>query len=517
MFRSLLTVSGFTLLSRVLGLLREMLIANYLGAGAKSDVWVAAFRFPNMFRRILGEGAFNSAFVPLYSGKLATEGAESAANFGSRVTILLSIILGAICVVSYIFMEGITRVLTDFKLEEDTLAATHFSKITVVYLFFICAVSAVSGILNSHKKFAAASFSYALLNVVFLVGILCVMPFVEDKTAVLSWSLVAAGVLQLGIVVVALVRSEFQFKFVIPKIDSDMIRLYLLMGPGLISAGVQQFNLIVGQWVASKQTGGMSIIFYSDRVNQLPLGIIGMTFAIVLLPELAKKLKGGQRNDARLSIEYGMTMSMFVSIPAMMGMAVLAEPIMVALFKGGEFTLEQGKLCGQALLAFSIGCPAYIAAKVMQAGYFASDDTKTPMKFTMISAGVNMLLCLVAWAILGSGGALHVGCAAATSVAGWVNILLLMWGLKRQGLLEITRVFWKEFGKMLIASLVMGIAVWVASDLLRDHIYEGFRLIRVSILGLVASFGVFLYLLVAHLMGVRSLKNLKGKFRRKII
>ncbi len=440
-----MTVSGFTLLSRILGLVREMLIAHFLGAGAKSDVWVAAFRFPNLFRRILGEGALNAAFVPLYSGKLEAEGVEAASNFGSRVTILLSMILALICVVCYFFMEGITRFLTSGFSEDKILEATYFSKITISYLFLICIVAAVSGILNSHKKFAAPSFAYAILNVVFLVGILGVMPFVENKTEVLAWSLVVGGVVQLGVVAIALMRSEFKFRLTVPKIDTDIKRLGLLMGPGLISAGVQQFNLIVGQWVASHQDGGMSYIFYSDRVNQLPLGIIGIAFGIVLLPELTKKLKSGLREEARQSIEDGMTMAMFIAIPAMVGMAVLAEPIMVALFKGGEFTLEKGVLCGQALMAFSIGCPAYIAARVMQAGYFANEDTKTPMKFTMISAIVNIVLCLVAWSIMGSGGALHVGCAAATSVAGWVNILLLSWGLKKQGLLHVTREFWTKF------------------------------------------------------------------------
>ena len=286
------------------------------------------------------------------------------------------------------------------------------------------------------------------------------------------------------------------------------------MGPGLISAGVQQFNLIVGQWVASHQDGGMSYIFYSDRVNQLPLGIIGIAFGIVLLPELTKKLKSGLREEARQSIEDGMTMAMFIAIPAMVGMAVLAEPIMVALFKGGEFTLEKGVLCGQALMAFSIGCPAYIAARVMQAGYFANEDTKTPMKFTMISAIVNIVLCLVAWSIMGSGGALHVGCAAATSVAGWVNILLLSWGLKKQGLLHVTREFLTKFSKMLIASLVMGLAAWFVADLFRDLIYDGFRLIRIIIVGFIASFGLVLYLLVAHIIGAMSLVEIKAKFKR---
>lgn len=509
-----MTVSGFTLLSRILGLVREMLIAHFLGAGAKSDIWVAAFRFPNLFRRILGEGALNAAFVPLYSGKLETEGVEAASNFGSRVTILLSMILALICVVCYFFMEGITRFLTSGFSEDKILEATYFSKITISYLFLICIVAAVSGILNSHKKFAAPSFAYAILNVVFLVGILGVMPFVEDKTEVLAWSLVVGGVVQLGVVAIALMRSEFKFILTFPKIDTDIKRLGLLMGPGLISAGVQQFNLIVGQWVASHQDGGMSYIFYSDRVNQLPLGIIGIAFGIVLLPELTKKLKGGLREEARQSIEDGMTMAMFIAIPAMVGMAVLAEPIMVALFRGGEFTLEKGVLCGQALMAFSIGCPAYIAARVMQAGYFASEDTKTPMKFTMISAVVNIVLCLIAWSVMGAGGALHVGCAAATSVAGWVNILLLSWGLKKQGLLHVTREFWTKFSKMLIASLVMGLAAWFMADLFRDLIYDGFRLLRIVMVGLIASFGLVVYLLIAHIIGAVSLVEIKARFRR---
>lgn len=509
-----MTVSGFTLLSRITGFARDMLTSYYFGAGALGDVWVAAFRFPNLFRRVLGEGAFNSAFVPLYSGKLAEEGNEAAYSFSSRVLILLSILLSVICVVSYIFMEPITRALTTGFDPEKLEIAVNLSKITVSYLFFICLVAALSGVLNSHKKFAAPAFSYVSLNLVFLVGLVGVIPFVDNPVEVLAWCLPIGGLVQLIIVIISAWRTGIRFKMQMPRFDSDTVKLGLLMGPGLVSAGIQQLNLLVGQWVASFQDGGMSAIFYSDRINQLPLGLIGIAFGVVLLPEITQKLRNKETAAAQRSLQTGMTMAMLIALPAMVGMMVLSEQIIFGIFKGGEFTAAQAKVAGYALLAFAIGSPAYVMSKVLQPAYFAREDTKTPMKFTLISAVVNSILCGVAFWVIGIEGNLALGCALATSVAGWVNVGLLLAGLRKSGFLTLNTEFWKRLAMMLVASIVMGGIVWVGAYFLDDILFSDSRLLRLPVLLAIGGVGVIAYFILAHLTKAMTFGELKAGFKR---
>ncbi|MFC4993801.1 murein biosynthesis integral membrane protein MurJ [Rubritalea tangerina] len=517
MLKSLMTVSGFTLLSRITGFLRDMLTSYYFGAGTLGDTWVAAFRFPNLFRRVLGEGAFNSAFVPLYSGKLAEEGKGAAFDFASRILVILSLLLSVLCVVSYIFMAPITKALTTGFDAEKLALATDLSRITVSYLFFICLVAALSGVLNSHKKFAAPAFSYVSLNLVFLMGLMGVVPFVDglqNKVSVMAWCLPIGGFVQLVIVLLSAWRTGIKFVPKVPKLDSDTIKLGLLMGPGLVSAGIQQLNLLVGQWVASFQDGGMSAIFYSDRINQLPLGLIGIAFGVVLLPDITQKLRKKQNKEAQLSLQTGMTMAMLIALPAMLGMMVLAEPIIYGIFKAGEFTAEQAQVAGYALFAFALGSPAYVMSKVLQPAYFAREDTKTPMKFTLVSAVVNSILCGIAFLVLGKGGQLSTGCALATSVAGWVNVSLLLGGLKKSGFLKLSGEFWKRLGKMLVASMVMGAIVWCGAYMLDDILHSDSRWVRIPVLAAVGGAGVVVYFIVAHLTKAMTFAELKAGFKK---
>lgn len=514
MLKSLMTVSGFTLLSRITGFLRDMLTSFYIGGGPAGDIWVAAFRFPNLFRRVLGEGAFNSAFVPLYSGKLAEEGEQPAYSFASRIIVLLSFLLSLICLLSYCFMEQITWLFNLGYDGEKLEQATELSRITVSYLFFICLVAAFSGILNSHKKFAAPAFSYVSLNLVFLVGLLGIVPFVENRIEVLAWCLPIAGFIQLMIVIFSAWRTGIKLRPKRPRLDSDTVKLGLLMGPGLVSAGIQQVNLLVGSLVASFQDGGQSAIFYSDRINQLPLGLIGIAFGVVLLPDITQKLRKKQHQAAQESLQTGMTMAMLIALPAMVGMMVLAEPIIYGIFKAGAFTTGQAAVAGQALFAFALGSPAYVMSKVLQPAYFAREDTKTPMKFTLISAFVNTVLCVGAFFVLGKDGPLHIGCALATTVAGWVNVSLLLGGLRKAGYLTLSSEFWQRLGKMLLASIVMGAIVWAGAHFLDDVLHSANRWLRIPVLAAVGGAGVVVYFILAHLTKAMTFGEIKAGFKR---
>ncbi len=517
MLKSLMTVSGFTLLSRITGFARDMLTAHYIGGGATADAWFAAFRFPNLFRRVFGEGAFNSAFVPLYSGKLAAEGEEAAFSFASRVLVVLSALLSLICVVTYIFMGPITAVLNLGYTDEKLALATDLSRITVSYLFFICLVAALSGVLNSHKKFAAPAFSYVSLNLVFLACLIGVIPFVEglnEKLTILAYCLPLAGVVQLGVVIFSAWRTGVRFKVQLPKIDSDITKLGLLMGPGLVSAGIQQLNLLIGAGVASFQSGGQAAIYYADRINQLPLGLIGIAFGVVLLPEITKRLRKKEVAEAQQSLQTGMTMAMLIALPAMVGMLVIGEQIIFGIFEGGKFTPEEAGVAGYALMAFALGSPAYVMSKVLQPAYFAREDTKTPMKFTLVSALVNSILCGTAYFVIGKDGPLSFGCALATSVAGWVNVYLLLGGLKKSGFLTLNSEFWKRLGKMLVASIAMGVIVWGGAYFLDDILHSNSRLLRIPVLAAIGGAGVLVYFLLAHATKAMTFGELKAGFKK---
>jgi len=515
MLRALMTLSGLTLVSRVLGLVRDMMINHYLGVGSKSDAWNAAFQLPNLFRRVFGEGAFNAAFVPLYSGKLQ-KGEERAFEYGNKVISMLAFILAGLFIILFLFLPQILWLLNPGYSGETLDITIGLARITLGYLFFICLLAAFSGILNSHKNFAAPAISYVFLNVVFLAGMVCVIPFVGNDNAewVLSWSLLVAGIVQLLIVIIPARRMGFSLKPRKPKLDADMKKLGLLMVPGVIGASIQQINLLVGGAVASFQVGGKSLIYNADRINQLPLGLIGIAFGVVLLPEISRKVKANDNKGAQHSLQHGMEMAMLVALPAMVGIGVLAVPILDVLFRSGEFTFDNSRMAGQALMVFALSCPAYIMIRVVQPGYFAREDTKTPMKYTFITALVNIILCLVAFWQLRHTQYLFVGCAAATTIAGWVNVILLIKGLRYSGFIKLKPVFWTKLFKMLIASVVMGIVLWFSAELLSDQLFEGFRLFRACVLGLIISTGIVTYFLVAHLIGAAKLADIKAGFRK---
>ena len=510
MLRNLFTLSGLTLVSRVLGLVRDMMVSHFLGAGAAGDAWVVAFRFPNLFRRVFGEGAFNASFVPMYSRRIEESGDEAADDFASRTISLMFVILAVLFALSFIFMEPITRLMA-WKFEGERFdMAVDLSRITVIYLVFVCLMAAFSGILNSRRSFAPPAIAYVMLNVVFITGLVLVATQTGHAERVLAWCLPIAGVIQLGIVVVATRRRGAKVKIVKPRLDGDMKALGLLMVPGLISAGAQQLNLLVGQTVASAQEGAQVFIYNADRVNQLPLGIIGMAFGVILLPEITRHLRGNREDAARRSLAQGIEFSLLISFPAMAALIAIPEPIIYGLFKSGKFTAEDAHQTGLALAAFAIGAPAWILVRVLQPGYFAREDTRTPMKFTIITAVVNMVLCVPLFLALK-----HIGCALATSVAGIVNVLLLLVGLRRMGFIQMARGFSSRLVRVLVSSALMGAAVWWIAHLASPWIYADGRIVRLVALCVVVTVGLVIYLALILLTRVTTVGELKGRLRRR--
>ena len=512
MFRSIFTVSGFTLMSRMLGFARDVLIAKYLGAGATADVWVAAFRLPNLFRRIFGEGALNAAFVPMYSGRLEEKGEEAADNLAQRTISVMFVLLMITFALAFIFMDPLIRVMSPGFVEDGRLEpAVNASRITIGYLVFICLVAALSGVLNSRRVFGAPAFAYVVLNIVFIVALIGVIPHMGEPLTVLCWSVLVSGLLQVLVVVVASVRRGVKLRFRKPVIDDDMKKLGGLMAPGLVSAGVQQLNLIVGQAVASLQVGGVALIFYADRINQLPLGLLGIALGTVLLPEVTRKLRGGDEKGAQATLTQGMEVALLFVLPATAAMLVIPLPIMHALFVDGEFTFEAAKEAGQVLAAFALGTPTYVLAKVLQPAYFAREDTKTPMRYTIVSAVVNIILAYPAFLWLGP-----TGCALATSVAGWVNILLLWFGLRKASFLKVTGQFVGRVSRILLASALMGFFVWCLSKYCEPWILSEKNIfIRVGVLGGLVLAGIVIYFAAVIATRVYSPSELKRRLTKR--
>ena len=456
MFRSMFTVGGLTLLSRILGLVRDKLIYFFLGTGALGDIWVAAFQLPNLFRRIFGEGAFNSAFVPLYCRKIEEEGDASANYFASRTLTLMFWLLLVIFAVMFIFMGPIIRV-TNFGFFERGIQDTAVlaSRITIGYLIFVCLMAAFSGVLNSRKIFGAPALAYAVLNVVLIATLLVAARFFDNTLIALSYGVLIAGALQLALLIGAMIKRKIKVGIVLPVIDQDIKKLSILMVPGLISAGVQQINLLVGGAVASLEHGGRSSIYLSDRINQFPLGLIGIAIGVVLLPEISRNLGAGKIDGARKSLAFGADMSILFCIPAMIAMLIIPQYIMHGIFEGGAVSGADAQNIGTVLAAFAIGMPAYVLTKVYQPGYYARENTRTPMIFAIVGAVINMALCYPLFRLMGVAG-----CALATSISGWVIVALLWIGLKKDQFVTINGKMISRYIRMFLSAGIMGAAIW---------------------------------------------------------
>jgi putative peptidoglycan lipid II flippase len=472
---------------------------------------VAAFALPNMFRRIFGEGAFNSAFVPVYCRKLEEEGDESANLFASRSVTLMFFILLAIFILAFIFMEQVVLV-TNWGFREDARMdlAIDAARITIAYLIFVCLMAPFAGVLNSRKAFAPPAFAYVVLNLVLISILLFASRYFEQPLRVLCYGVLVAGVLQLTMVWFASLRRGVRIRFTRPVIDSDIRKLGILMGPGLVSAGIQQLNLLVSGSIASIDLGGRSLIYYSDRINQLPLGIIGIAAGVVLLPEISRSLRSGNPGEAKKSLAFGADMSLLLCIPAMVAMLVIPHQIMHAIFEGGQFRSSDATEAGWVLMAFGIGTPAYVLARVYQPGYYAREDTRTPMKFAIFTAVVNMICCYPMFLWLGV-----TGCALATSVAGWVNVFLLWSGLRKDHFVTLDRTTVFRHFRMFLSAVGMGAAIWFLAQygepwLLR----EGDFFIRILALLILVLIGVVIYFAFILLTRVFSISDLKKVVRR---
>ena len=464
MLRSVLTIGGWTMASRVLGFARDILIASRLGAGPVADAFFVALKLPNLFRRLFGEGAFNAAFVPAFAGALVKEGPAAARDLAERMGTLLGLWLGLLTVIGLIFMPQVISVLAPgFAANPDKFAlAVELTRITFGYLPLICLTALVSGVLNALDRFAAAAAAPVFFNLLLMAALVGLAPHVATPGHALAWGVLAAGFVQLGLVWVAARRAGMALGFRRPSLTPPVVVVLKRMLPGVLGAGVTQINLAVDVIIASLlPSGAVSFLYYADRVAQLPLGVVGAALGTALLPLLARQLRGGQILSAHRSMNRGVELALLLALPAAIGLAAAAGPIIGALFQRGAFGEAATAASAAALVAYAFGLPAFVLVKVFAPGFFARGDTATPVKVGLFAVALNLGLNLIFMGPLG-----HVGIALATSCAAWANAGLLAWLLGRRGHYVADRRARRALPRILAAAVAMGGVVAVLAWML---------------------------------------------------
>ena len=517
--RALGSVGGLTLASRVLALVRDSLAARYVGAGFASDAFNGvAFRLPNMFRALFAEGAFSAAFIPMFNRKAAGPGGVGAGyQFAERaLAVLLPVLIiftialiAAAWPITWLLSGGFSR---QNPTPDQFAFAVALSRITLPYLALISLASLLGGILNSLDKFWANAAAPILLNVAMIAGLWLFHGADEYETArVQAMSVTVGGALQLLWLIWACRRAGVSMKLRRPRLDADVRELLRLIVPAAAGAGAQQINLLISTalsgWLLA--SGSITYIYYADRLNQLPLGLIGIGLGTILLPTISRLLSTGQDSQAMDTQNRGIELALFLTLPATVAFMIVAEPIVRGLFQYGRFTAEDAQRCGWALSAFSIGLPAYVLVKVLTPGYYARGDTKTPVRYAMLSILINIAGNIALIPLAG-----HVGPPLATALASTVNVAMLYSTLVKRGHFAADAQLRRRLPRLAMAAVAMGAVLYAGEDLL-DPWLGGAMAQRYVALALLVGTGVALYGLACFLTGAYRVSDLKALIRRR--
>ncbi|GAA4504210.1 murein biosynthesis integral membrane protein MurJ [Gluconacetobacter tumulicola] len=514
MLRGFLTVGGWTMLSRVLGLVRDQLLAAFLGAGPIQDAYQVAFRLPNMFRQLFGEGALNTAFVPLFSAMLTTDGTEKARRFASETFSVLLTWLTLIAVLGEIFMPQVVSVIAaGFPMDGDRYhMAVSLSRITFPYLVLICAAALVSGVLNGLHRFGVAAAAYVSFNVVGIAAILLLPPLTGDVGKAAAWGVTASGVAQLGLLLLAVRRAGFRLMLMPPRLTARIHTLIRRMAIGCLGSGISQINLLVDTIIASYlPAGSVSFIYFADRINQLPLGVLGAAAGTTLLPVLSRHVAAKDHDGAHSAQNRAIDYAMVLTLPAALGMIVLAHPIIATLFQHGAFTPRDAMLSAQSLRAFAIGLPAFVLIKVLAPGFFARGDTATPVRIGLFTLTLNFVLNLLLMHPL-----LHAGPPLASSLAAIVNVATLGFVLRRRGLLHIAPATLSRVARMMLAALGMAAVLLMLNLTVLGPLAVRHGPLRIVALMLLVTAGMLAYGLGLQLLGVMELRAAGTMLRARL-
>jgi putative peptidoglycan lipid II flippase len=513
-FRSIFTISFYISLSRILGFIRDIIIAQYLGVSALSDAFFAAFRLPNFFRRIFAEGAFNSAFVPIFIEKLqnkknakSQEGEELF--FVRNIFSLLFYALLIFTIIVQIFMPFFMKVLFPgffLDIEKSTLLIS-LSRITIFYLIFISLVSLCSGILNSIGKFAVPASSPIVLNLTMISSVFIFGPLVPNYAYALSWGVFVAGILQFLWLFFFTVKAGYLVFPKIPKINPDMKKFFRKLIPGIIGANVMQINLLVDSIFASMIAGAVSYLYYADRINQLPLAMIGIAIGVALLPALSRKIKAQELESAIRLQNAALEVGLILVIPATLALTVLAYPIISSLFERGKFTTNESIFVARALMFYSFGLPSYVLVKVMEPSFFSRGDTKTPMKIAFVCLANNAIFNVIFFA-LGFG---YVGIVLSSVASTYLNLTILITAAIRKKHFYFEKDFVKKLILILIPSFLMALVLFV----MRQYFYYSDYFGKILELSIMIASGLLVYAVSAYLSGSLNILLKSHLLKRK--
>ena len=515
LYRNFLSVGGLTLLSRVAGFARDALMAAVLGVGPVTDAFYAAFRFPNLFRRLFAEGAFNTAFVPLFSTALETQSVDEAKLLASRIMSWLFATIVVVTILAEIFMEPIMALFVPGFDDPAKFALTvYLTRIMFPYLACMSLMAAYGAILNTLGRFFAAAFAPLILNIVNIAALIPLAIFVlEDKADAAFWVAIATmlgGIAQLALVYGAIRRAGFVPRLGIPRPNAEVRRFWWLAIPAILTGGITQINIFVGTVIASGGENTIAILGYADRLYQLPLGIIGIAIGTVLLPELSRHLSAGRDAAAAKSQDQSLLLSMVLSLPAAAALAVLAVPIVRVLFERGAFDASATVPVAQALVGYAWGLPAFVLVRVLQPGFFSRKDTITPTIFAGISVMVNIAISLWLFPSLQ-----HLGIALATTISAWVNAGLLAVFLARRGYFVLAPGSLRRHLLTIANTLAMAGVLYLFSQRAAALFAPGAPfLIQAAALFGICLFGAASYFTLVHFTGAQPLGQLLARPRR---
>ncbi|UYV36179.1 murein biosynthesis integral membrane protein MurJ [Rhodobacteraceae bacterium D3-12] len=502
-----LTVGVWTLLSRVLGLVREILLLGLIGPGPVMDAFVAAFRLPNMFRRFFAEGAFNAAFVPMFSKRY--EAGEDAQGFAQEAFNGLALAVLALTALAMIFMPAFVWATAEGYTQDARFDLTvGYGRVVFPYIVFMSLSALFSGVLNATGRFAAAAAAPVLLNIFVVTAMLAAHALGQEVIIWLIWTVPIAGIAQLALVWSAAARAGVRIRPGRPRWTPDMKHLLVVALPAALSSGVMQINLLVGQQVASQTESAVSWLFAADRLYQLPLGVVGIAVGIVLLPDLSRRLRDGDGPGSREAFSRAGEISLALTIPSAVALVVVPMPLVSVLFERGAQTSDDSAAIALACAVYGLGLPAFVLQKVLQPLYFAREDTRTPFRFAVWAMVINAAVAVGLHTYIG-----WIAPAFATTLAGWAMVWMLARGARPMGdMARFDKRFKRRTWRIILASAVMGAVLWGTNLLLGPLITAaGWRYLALLLL---VGAGVLSYALAGQMLGAFHVRELRSALRR---
>jgi putative peptidoglycan lipid II flippase len=502
-----LTVGMWTMLSRLLGFVRDIAIASRLGDGPVGEAFLVAFALPNMFRRFFAEGAFNMAFVPMFSKKL--ESGDDPLGFARDAFAGLAAVVLLVTILAQLVMPWLVLAMASgFAGDARFEMATGFGRVAFFYILFISLAALLSGVLNASGRFVAAAAAPVLLNII-LVGAMALSgPMGWDFGWALTWAVPLAGFAQLVLVWKAASRAGFRLVPRRPRMTPELKRLALIAGPAALAGGVMQINLLVGRQVASFYDGAIMYLNLADRLYQLPLGVVAIAIGVVLLPDLSRKLEAGDTRGGQDGFNRATEFALLLTVPASIALMTVPFPIVSVLYQRGLFDAQAAQATALVTAIYGAGLPAFVLQKVLQPLYFARHDTRRPFRFALVAMAVNAAIAIFLAPVIGFAAA-----ALATTLAGWAMVALLWHGSRQMGDAARTDArLRKRSVRVFIAAVIMGGVLLATKSLLGDSFQTPG--LRYGALLVLVTTGMVTYFIAAQALGAVNLRELRQSLRR---